>query len=157
MRDLITRTIRDQVSEWIALGRVSSAREVGDGQCEEFAKELLARLGADNGINLSYSEYWWQRITLPDGSPSPDEAECFVTDIRRLRAEGAPLPEGIPDDRLASLLGAATHVWITWNCLHFDASAPDGRAHWIEMPFYADQIAGLAGEMNQASETGHAM
>jgi len=146
MRDVIEAAIRTLTAEWIDQGLVARARDVGDGLCEEFAEAVMARLPEGSGATLVYSDEWWERVRLPDGSPSPDEAECFVTDIPRLRAEGAPLPGGIPDDRLAGLLGAATHTWITWNGIHFDASAPEGRAHWLLMPFYADQVAGLAGD-----------
>ena len=151
----VQEAIEDLVARWIEQGIVKDARNIGDGSCEEFAEEVLAglkvRFGtAAEAVALAYGEDWWARALLEDGSPDPDNAEMFFADIPRLRAEGAPLPSDVPDDDLANLIGSATHVWITFEGNHFDASAPDGRTHFLLMPFYADQIAGLQAEMRTA-------
>lgn len=152
MRTIIEAAIRAQTAEWIANGTISCARDVGDGLCEEFAQALLGRLPTADGTKLLYSEDWWARLIRTDGTPCPNEAETFFADIPRLRQEGAPLPTDIDDYQLACLLGSATHVWLSWNDIHFDASAPQGCDHWLLMPFYADQISGLRQALAEKSQ-----
>lgn len=147
MQTLIQEVILDLTAKWIEDDLITKPRDVGDGQCEEFAQAVISALPRDRDITLAYTEDWWSRVILPDGTPSPDEAVTFHADIPRLRAEGAPLPVDIPDDALANLIGGATHVWICWNGQHFDASAPEGRPHFLDMPFFADQISGLRDEL----------
>lgn len=142
----ITAAIQDQIAEWLASGRVKTVREIGQGQCYDFAEAIWARLGYAEAhiyetgpLTSLHTEDWWARI-------DEHEAECFSADIPRLRAEGAPVPDDIPDDVLAGLIGAATHEWIFFEGLHFDATAPEGVAHWLDLPFFANQIAGCRAE-----------
>ena len=122
----ITSAIHALISEWIEEGRIKHPRHIGDGQCEDFANELADRLHHVEGLEVLWSDSWW--------------IDDFVADIDRLRKEGAPLPLGVEDRHLADLIGSATHAWIHWNGQHFDATAPEGKDHFLEMPFYADQI-----------------
>lgn len=128
-RQAITAAIHSLAAEWIEEGRIQHPRDIGDGQCEDFAHELADRLHNIQDLEVLWSDNWW--------------IDDFVADIDRLRREGAPLPSGVEDRHLADLIGSATHAWIHWNGLHFDATAPNGKDHFLEMPFYADQIAML--------------
>jgi len=146
IHETISRHIRSLTQEWLADGTVPTVRAIGDGLCEEFAKEALARMAAalpeaSGSIHLNYTEDWWMRELDEDGVDM-DAALCFEADIPRLRSEGAPLPADMSDDELSGLIGSATHVWLEWNGLHFDATAPEGRLHFLLMPFFADQIQG---------------
>lgn len=147
----ITAAIRAETAEWLACGRVPNVRAIGNGWCYEFCEAIYTRLGYERDyvyeegpLEKRQTQDWWARI-------SEDEAECFVADIPRLRAEGAPLPDDLDDDTLAGLIGAATHEWIFFDGLHFDATAPEGVDHWLKMPFFANQIAGCRAERQAAA------
>jgi hypothetical protein len=146
VHDAISRNIRSLTQEWLDAGTVPTMRAIGDGLCEEFAEEALARIAAgmpeaSRAIYLRYTDDWWMR-ELDGKGVDMDAALCFEADIPRLRSEGAPLPADLSDHDLSGLIGAATHVWLEWNGLHFDATAPEGRPHFLLMPFFADQIEG---------------
>lgn len=154
-RTIIARTIRDATTHWLDEGIVPTIRAIGDGQCEEFATEVMERLrridpDTASGTTFGYTEDWWLR-ELGEHGVDMDGAVCFEADIPRLRAEGAPLPLDISDLDLSLLIGGATHVWLRWNDLHFDATAPDGRTHFLLMPFFADQIAGYRADPERNS------
>lgn len=137
---LITATIVDLTKQWLNEGIVSTVRQIGNGLCEEFAQQVLDRLHVErpntlNIVTAAFTDDWWLR-------ESPDAAICFEADIPRLRAEGAPLPDDMSDKELSQLIGCATHMWIVHDGMHYDATAPEGRSHFLLMPFFADQIAG---------------
>lgn len=143
---IIEGAIRAVTAAWLTNGIVSTIREIGDGQCEEFATEVLDRILAEHPeardvVVLGYTEDWWLRELDDDGNDM-DEAVMFEADIPRLRSEGAPVPDDLDDDGLSEIIGQATHVWLRWNGRHFDATAPDGRDHFLLMPFFADQLEG---------------
>ncbi len=145
-RTIIAQAIRETTEEWLKDARVPTVRAIGDGQCEEFALEALERLRIADAqtadrTSLAYTEDWWIREVDEHGRDM-DCAICFEADVPRLRSEGAPLPTDVDDADLSLLIGCATHVWLVWNDLHFDATAPDGRTHFLLMPFFGDQIAG---------------
>lgn len=127
IRNEITSTIRKLISEWIAEGEVKNVYQIGSGQCYEFADELEYRLQKIPGVNRAETEDWW--------------IDDFSMDIGLLRRQCVELPKNINDNDLSYILGAATHAWITWNGLHFDATAPEGVACFTQMPFFADQIS----------------
>lgn len=155
----LKETILQVTTEWIAEGRVPDARSIGDGHCYEFARTVMNRLGSDDhGAGFApddshgrlidcVTEDWWSRI-LDDDGVDIGEAEAFTMDIARLRAEGAPLPDGVSDDddEFARILGSMTHDWIVLNGLHYDATCPDGAEHFLLMPFFADQISAFLAE-----------
>lgn len=126
-RFTIETAIRRQTQEWLSTGKADSVHAIGSGLCYEFAEELLDRLSDIPGIALGETESWW--------------SDDFHADIAKLRSEGAPLPKHLSDRDLAHLIGAATHMWIIWNGMHFDATAPEGREHFLLMPFFADQLS----------------
>lgn len=142
--DLVAATIRQLTREWLDDGTVAAVREIGDGLCEEFAREVLCRVHATDPstvetVTAAFTDDWWIREQDAEGRDL-GSAVSFECDIPRLRDEGAPLPSGMPDDELSLLIGAATHMWIVHDGLHHDATAPDGRHHFLLMPFFADQI-----------------
>lgn len=152
----LTEAIRTLAAEWISSGQVSCVRSIGNGQCYEFARGVMERLRqGEHGAGWMpedshgrlidcVTEDWWSRIVDDDGIDI-GEAEPFTMDIARLRAEGAPLPEGIADedDDFARILGSMTHDWIVLDGKHYDATCPDGASHFLLMPFFADQISAI--------------
>ena len=146
IHETISRNIRSLTQEWLDDGTVPTVRAIGDGLCEEFAEQALARIAAElpeasSATFLRYTDDWWMRELDDDGNDM-DAALSFEADIPRLRSEAAPLPVDMTDDELSGLIGSATHVWLEWNGLHFDSTAPEGRPHFLLMPFFADQIEG---------------
>lgn len=158
-------TIKAILADWIAAGRVQNVTEVGNGHCYDFAEEVMTRLGwkeygwgylpeDSHGRLIDVAtEDWWNRKRKPDGSDA-GEAESFTIDIARLRREGAPLPQWIEDDdiEIAQFLGSMTHSWLVLDGRHYDATCPDGAAHFFEMPFFANQIARLPNPADQTIE-----
>lgn len=158
---LLAATIVAVRDEWIETGVVENVRAIGDGDCYDFARAVMERLGVDgygSGFSLEDShgrlidmvtEEWWSRM---EGAEE-EEAEAFHMDVPRLRAEGAPLPAGIDDGELAHLLGAMTHNWLVLDGRHHDATCPEGADHFLLMPFFADQIAGRLADRDVGEAT----
>ena len=147
---LITHTIASLTQEWLEAGKIQTIREIGDGLCEDFAEEAIKRIhaAAPHLVELVhgiYTDDWWLR-DLDDAGVDRGQAICFEADIPRLRKEGAPLPDDISDEDLSLLIGQATHMWIEYKGMHFDATAPDGTAHFLLMPFFSNQIEGYRSE-----------
>jgi hypothetical protein len=150
---MLATAIREEAAEWIAVARVATIREIGQGHCYDFAEAVMDRLGMpghgsgwlpeDSHGRLidCVTDDWWRRVLNDDGTDA-GEAECFVADIARLRREGAPLPTGLDDEVLSDVIGSATHNWLVLDGRHHDATCPDGADHFLVMPFFADQIAG---------------
>ena len=150
---LLTETIEATLADWIAAGRVLKASQVGNGFCYEFAEEVMTRLGSTeygDGYMPSDSfgrlvdvctEDWWVRVLRADGTDA-GEAEAFTIDIARLRREGAPLPGWLQDDDVeaAQTIGSMTHNWLVLDGLHYDATCPEGADHFLDLPFFANQI-----------------
>lgn len=153
---MMTAAILHRRQEWLDGGLVTDLRSIGSGLCYDFAEAVMNDLGLSrfygNGggpVEDRRTDDWWSRILLPDGSDA-GEAEPFHADVARLRAEGAPLPQDIDDDRLADLIGGATHEWLEMDGLAYDAETPEGAVHFLLMPFFARQIAGLRAELDAA-------
>lgn len=154
-RQIIETAICETTGRWLRTGIVQTLRAIGDGQCEEFATEVfeaIRRMDAKTAgeTSLAFTEDWWLR-KLDEHGRDMGGAICFEADIPRLRAEGAPLPDDIDDENLSLLIGQATHVWLHWRGLHFDATAPAGQSHFLLMPFFADQIAGCRADPERMS------
>ena len=141
--------IETKVKYFIERGIVANRRAIGDGHCYDFAEQIFQSIPEDVDIRIAYTEDYWKRAILPDGSPDPDEAEMFVMDIDRLKAEGVWLPHDIPHEDLSLLLGQATHAWLVFNGRHYDATSPEGKEHFTQMPFFADQITGYQKELSK--------
>lgn len=122
----ISRAIRELREEWIREGIVDSIHQIGMGQCYDFADELEERLVDVPGIERRETEEWWK--------------EPFLADVEKLKASGEPLPRNLTDNEIELLLGAATHAWISWNGIHYDATAPEGKRHFLALPFFANQL-----------------
>lgn len=144
---LITATIHETARQWISTGLVESIAQIGDGQCDEFAHEVMDKLAASTPdlatqITFGMTEEYW--------SHTNGQCDAFCADIARLRREHAPLPNGIDDLTLSHAIGGMTHVWLIHDGVHYDATAPEGRSHFLLMPFFADQI-------DRMTETGEAI
>lgn len=136
LHSAITQAIGEILAEWIADGRASCARDVGNGGCYEFAEDVMIRLGLDeeyvqgNGpIEVMETDSFW--------------SDTFSADLDAIRAAGEMVPDDLPEDALSDLLGSATHQWLRFDGRHYDAATPEGRERFLDMPFFADQIASL--------------
>lgn len=122
----ITAAIRSLLEEWMAADKVKSAREVGSGLCYEFCDKIEERLSDLSGITRCETEYWWK--------------DAFIADIDKLKEAGQFPDQWGVIPNIEMVIGSATHAWISWNGLHFDATAPEGCKQFLQMPFFLDQI-----------------
>jgi hypothetical protein len=163
-RETLAQAIRDQTAEWLADGTVATVREIGQGRCYDFAEAVMIRLGVGDEHEEGWmpedshgklvdcvTEEWWSRVLKDDGTDA-GEAETFHADLKRLIAEGAPLPPSIKadDEDFAWFLGSATHNWLVLDGRHHDASCPDGADHWLLMPFFSNQINAWLAERSES-------
>lgn len=139
----LTATIKQLRDEWVSEGKVPDYRAIGDGHCYDFCREVFNRLGVpyaygehqpQTGIWTVRTEDYWR--------------DDFVFSIPALRKAKEPVPTDIPTRRFAEEIGAATHEWIKHqNGLHYDATCPEGSRHFLDMPFFRDQIEGVRRDM----------
>lgn len=135
----VTETINSVISEWKSARKVSNVRQIGDGLCYDFVREVLEKLSLPYGEGKyeRRTEDWWV------------DAEDFVFDIKKLKASGEPIPKDIPEIDFANVIGNATHEWIYYKGKNYDATAPLGEKHFLDMPFFKDQIEGLRKEVRK--------
>jgi hypothetical protein len=138
----LTAAIEATIQDYLTQAHISCVRDIGSGSCYDFAQAVFARLGAEHdylhgegpsGIQTIRTEDFWK--------------DDFFADLRLLRKAGERIPRDIPPNALADLIGGATHEWIKLNGLYYDATAPKGVSHFLDLPFFADQIAGLRREI----------
>jgi len=65
-------------------------------------------------------------------------------DLAKLRTIGEPVPDDVPTQTLAHELGSV-HYWLTYRERHYDAEAPRGVEHFLELPHFQRIIARLRG------------
>jgi hypothetical protein len=140
---LLTATIEQTIKEYKKKyrGKIKTARDIGNGYCYEFTRDVFEKLGQDineNGL-------------LQECRSEDYEKDDFVASTKLLKAAGEIIPKDIPRKAFESLIGEATHSWIKFNGMYYDASAPHGVRHFLEMPFFADQIAWLRNELSGTS------
>lgn len=140
----LTEAIKVTLAEYIVSGDVTCAYEIGDGFCEDFANDVLAKFGIDALAELESAKTGIGPYTI--GS---DEfwSDTFYMDLTALRDIGEPIPDDLPADRVASLLGTATHIWIHMGGKHYDAMNPEGVEHFLQLSFFAAQLDGLRKEL----------
>jgi hypothetical protein len=139
----MTAAVNALAADWLARGEVEHLRQVGSGRCYEFVEELFDALGIDicegggRGVVQSCTEDWW--------------VDDFEADLGRLRDAGEPVPDDLPEDELAALIGGATHTWATLGGRHYDAEVPEGVDHFLCLPFFARQLEALRQTMRARS------
>jgi len=105
---------------------VKSPYEINNGDCEEFAMEVLSDLGgySDNTFEFTtenFSDEW--RVIQPG----------FKSDF-------GELPESVKKE-----IDLPGHVWIYHKDRHYDAEAPDGVKNFLNLPIFKRKIE----KMNQ--------
>jgi hypothetical protein len=146
----LTAAIRKTIGEFVAdeeRSDVLTAYDIGNGHCFDFAEAVMTRIGLEDEYS---SEEGPVTFLETDGFWE----EMFVADLDAMRAFGETLPDDIEEFELANLLGGATHQWLVFDGRHYDASAPDGRDRFLDLPFFADQIANLRVRLSSASAPG---
>lgn len=142
----LAAAIRATIEDFVAnVPGVETVGDIGNGNCFDFAEAVFRRLGAESdychggcsGLSLGETDDFWK--------------EDFVADLDRWRRAGESLPDDIPEDELADLLGSATHQWVVLCGRHHDATAPEGVDRILDMPFFADQIDALRRRMSAAA------
>lgn len=135
----LTSAITTVTAEWLASGRVATVREIGDGHCYDFAEEVLRRLGRRDLYGHGYDP---TKPSLQEARTEDFWFDDFCADMALVRASGETIPDDIPESEVEDIIGSASHAWFVLEGRHYDATAPEGRDGFLQMPFFADQFAG---------------
>lgn len=117
--------------------------EINQGLCADFADYFI---GLHN---------CWLEESDPD--IFDDNGSAYLSKDGELLPEAFPLPEGFPllpeevPERLRStskrelgddesLIHWGIHVWINYKGKHYDAEAPGGVDHFLELPFWKRRL-----------------
>lgn len=136
----LTAAIQETIREWIDNGTVPNVRTIGSGHCYDFAEDVMTRLGL-------HDDYMWGRGPIEAKHTEDYWASEFSFDIKKLQDAGEPVPTDIPLKEFATRIGAATHEWLYFQGRHYDATAPEGVDHFLDIPFFKNQIEGLRAEL----------
>lgn len=138
-RQAIADTVRSTLARYTREGRVKCAYDVGSGECEIFAEDVLAALGSPAGLDVI--EY--ANLTGCDDGEVCNE----IFDDKTLRKFGVHLPDGVSTEDLNKygLGSVGTHVFLRWTIpagyVWFDAEAPDGVDSPFNLPFARRYLA----------------
>ena len=134
--------IEDTIHDYFSSSKIKQVRDIGDGLCYEFIANVFEKLGIQDG------EKGVMTVRTEDF-----DCEEWYADIQMLRDMNEPIPDDIPISDLAELIGQASHEWLKLDSLYYDATAPNGVSHFLELPFFADQINGLREELASNAQT----
>lgn len=117
----------------------ASAWEINEGQCEDFACELVTLLQA-NGFGTA-EDIGVSEFLQFDPNDDNDYGYPFDRDNLEKRFPGFTPPGDLSLDDLDHLsfnrsFSPGTHVWVLHEGKHYDAEAPDGVASFMELPFF---------------------
>lgn len=138
--ELLTQTIQTTIKEWIASGKVKSVRKIGDGLCYDFTRAVMAAMGLEN-------DHLHGTGPIKTLRTEDFEKREWYADLAKLRRMKEPVPTDIPPRILAELIGSASHEWMFFQGKHYDATAPKGVPHFLDLPFFKNQIEGLRKEL----------
>jgi len=125
------RAVRDR---YIATGLAPSYYQINNGQCEDFALDLIKEVrgittGALDICNFNF-------MTGVNG----DESENDVWDWALLSKHwGITPPAGLTADEMDQI-DFGQHVWISVGRLHFDAECPQGVESFFDLPLFRRPI-----------------
>lgn len=137
--DLLTATIKSVTADWLASGKITEVRYIGDGLCYDFAEEVHTRLGR-------HEDRLYGRGDLETAETEDYWVDDFCFDLHALRRAGEIVPDDIPANEFATKIGSATHEWMRFQGKHYDATAPEGVDRFLDLPFFSDQVEGLRRE-----------
>jgi GNAT superfamily N-acetyltransferase/RNA:NAD 2'-phosphotransferase (TPT1/KptA family) len=154
-RSLIAQTIKDVVKEWGVPAKAINT-DCNRGCCDDFANDVYHKLEADMDVtgleSVSVASF------LQPGEEGYSDVEGAPFDRRLLKAHWPSVvpPSGLTwkdMNRLSADAGFCdgTHVWLTWNSLHFDSEAPNGVPNFFDLPFFKRVIASWLSEHKTAS------
>jgi hypothetical protein len=125
---VIAEAIKALRAEYIAHGAAPSYYEINNGQCEDFAEEVLARLQATHGRHEDLFTVCNENFYMTDDSERWDSALLK-------RHWNFTLPEKFTWN-LLNEIGFGLHVWLTSGGRHFDAECPAGVDSFFELPIF---------------------
>ncbi len=150
----ISALIRTVAGEWLDSERVSELMYINDGECHEFAAEVLSRTSGIHGL---------RDLNLADllvGGVRDDFCELGLPFNKKLLAREWPAvkPPGGRSwkdmDRISKTAlmpwGSWTHTWLTDGRLHYDAESPDGVENFFDLLIFQRLVAY---ESQRAGET----
>ena len=128
MSAIISAVIRQLRDEFIANGEAPSYYDINCGGCEDFAVEVVKRLG---GSSDELFEIGAEELMHEGGDGFDWKLLSNYWNIK-----------GHPDLSKKSLddLGLGGHVWITHQKRHYDAECPDGVDNFLDLPLFKRAI-----------------
>lgn len=130
----LSNIIRETAQEYADDG--IPAEEIGNGHCEDFADDVCDRWLGGSWVLEEGGDF----TTLSTGEVLANDG----LDPDRTDGRFGDVPEGIEPD-LIKILGVfcPDHVWITVYDKHYDAEAPDGVDHFLDLPFFQKRLAAI--------------
>jgi len=140
----IPRVIQGLVDDYLLEG-VESAYEINNGLCDNFAEDLITKLGEDQEGLYAVSVDMIFQDRDPEMARKFWEGELYETpfgiwSIRLLDMHGHP---PVPLDRIEY---CSSHVWVCFRGKHYDAETPYGVRNWSELPIYKKMFDSLMQE-----------
>lgn len=118
----ISEAVESLREDYVEHGFAQSYYEINNGQCEDFAMDLLKKL---RSITTDVHELFNGSFMTGDG-----------WDWKLLKdAWGIEPPAGLSADEVDQF-NFGGHVWVEVGGLHFDAEAPEGVASFFELPIF---------------------
>lgn len=134
LRDAILETAREYLTQGRTPAQGLSPEEINDGNCEEFAVEVIRKMG---GENPDLHEIWVENF-LVDGGDYRINGKEPAFDWPLLEAHWkTPKPE---NHEVFDRVGGCNHCFILHQGRFYDSETPDGVDSFFELPFYQRQI-----------------
>lgn len=135
--EVLTQTIREVGQEFIDKGMVKCLYDIGSGHCYNFVRAVFDRLES-YGTN-----YNWEKGPIRIVRTEDFWKDDFLASVRLLKRAGEQVPIDIPREEFEDLIGSATHEWMKFGRLYYDAEASEGVERFLDLPFFKRQIEGL--------------
>jgi len=128
----VSECVRALRTEYLTDGLAPSYFEINNGLCEDFAEEVVRRLGAEHGAVPSLFSLGGEQLWKTDDSEDWDDA--LLSGYWRISP-----PEHFTWAMLNEV-GFGGHVWVTFERRHYDAECPDGVDSLFELPLFRRYI-----------------
>jgi hypothetical protein len=127
-RQQISDAIRALRAEYIKDGLAPSYYEINNGQCVDFAEEIVKRLNSDLGAS--------KELFTVEGANFYRCQDMEAWDGRLLRSYWriGP-PPGFTWPRL-NKLNFGTHIWVVCEKRHYDSECPEGVDSFFDLPVF---------------------
>ena len=129
----LEQAIRTVRAAYVESGKAESHFAINNGDCSDFARDVLDALGGETDTIFSVEGACFAR-------ENEDEPGTLHWDWPLLKKHwGITPPAGLTKKDMAGI-DFGLHVWITDGALHFDAECPGGVGSFFELPVFRRYI-----------------